>query len=489
MDAVAQSIIIRIDRYTIMPSRKVLGNKVWMVAMVVGGMIYRMFLLGWWITPPSFVTSWMFSSPTLFDSTTTRTRMMMMTKESTTIQRQYDWMFREQYPIAYDRTNILVPPVLETTSYRTINEHEHVHDQNDSNVLVLLLNGFGMGTFHQQRLIEEWVTTLHEADDDDATTTKTNNKTNMKKNMTIYAMDYLGQSQSWPLDCADGTSDAEYGLQYSGATWVDQIVQFMEQVILTTTNIHLVGNSVGGYLATYVAAIRPDLIATVCLLNATPIWGLNLPGWSGHLPAPMLPKLVGRWLFDQMRTRTTIQQFLQTTYVNPTAYNNEQFIQQIQSCTDGPGGHAAFASILWSPPLRMTVNGIPNANLYDCLENLPCDVLLCFGRDDPWCKPAFAKRMLDRLAQRTNPNLQHRYVELSNVGHCPHHEAPKATARILMNWLMTTSHTSDRNCVGPFLLAEKETIIQEAWGETIVHERSADEIALSWMDQLAITIL
>ena len=37
------------------------------------------------------------------------------------------------------------------------------------------------------------------------------------------------------------------------------------------------------------------------LLNATPIWGSDLPGWDGRLPAPPLPRAVGRALFDLAR--------------------------------------------------------------------------------------------------------------------------------------------------------------------------------------------
>ena len=37
------------------------------------------------------------------------------------------------------------------------------------------------------------------------------------------------------------------------------------------------------------------------LLNATPIWGSDLPGWDGRLPAPPVPRAVGRALFDLVR--------------------------------------------------------------------------------------------------------------------------------------------------------------------------------------------
>ena len=244
---------------------------------------------------------------------------------------------------------------------------------------------------------------------------------------TVYAMDYLGQGKSWPRDCNDGDGEAEQDLRYCGRTWVEQIIQFIEQVI-PTKRVHLVGNSVGGHLAVFVAAARPDLVESTTLLNATPVWGLNLPGWSGHLPAPWLPKRVGRFLFDRMRDRDTITKFLDTTYVNREAWYNTSLPDQVRACTEGPGGHAAFASILWSPPVTVALPDGSNdqANFYDCLGALQCDVLLCFGRDDPWCKPAFAKRMLNRLQERKcsmdetdQRSITQRYVELSNVGHCP----------------------------------------------------------------------
>jgi pimeloyl-ACP methyl ester carboxylesterase len=137
---------------------------------------------------------------------------------------------------------------------------------------ILLLNGFGVGSFHQHRLMQRLLEQEQQQQLSSSSTTR-----------TIYGMDYLGQGRSWPENCNDGLSESERGLIYSGDTWVDQTIQFIEQVMLQDasagTKVHLVGNSVGGHLATYIAALRPDLIESVCLLNATPVWGLNLPGW------------------------------------------------------------------------------------------------------------------------------------------------------------------------------------------------------------------
>ena len=39
------------------------------------------------------------------------------------------------------------------------------------------------------------------------------------------------------------------------------------------------------------------------------------------------------------------------------------------------------------------------------------------------------------------------------------------------------------------LLDEQPMVVQETWGTTIVQERSADEIQLDWMDQIAVAML
>ena len=171
---------------------------------------------------------------------------------------------------------------------------------------VLLLNGFGVGSFHQHRLMPELF-----SDD-----------------RVVYGVDYLGQGRSWPVDCDDGESENEKGLIYSADTWIDQLIQFMEEVIIPqqdfpTQKIHLVGNSVGGHLSVILAVRRPDLVASVSLLNATPVWGLNLPGWDGVLPAPSVPKWIGRKAFDWIRDLGTIDKYLETAYSNKEGYDEK----------------------------------------------------------------------------------------------------------------------------------------------------------------------
>lgn len=73
---------------------------------------------------------------------------------------------------------------------------------------ILLLNGFGVGSFHQHRLIAQ----LFEKSDNDR---------------IVYSIDYLGQGQSWPRNCDDGNSDNELGLVYS-AEMYDRVVMWLK---------------------------------------------------------------------------------------------------------------------------------------------------------------------------------------------------------------------------------------------------------------------
>jgi pimeloyl-ACP methyl ester carboxylesterase len=187
---------------------------------------------------------------------------------------------------------------------------------------VLLLNGFGVGSFHQHRLIPRLL--------------------EQEQDRIIYGIDYLGQGRSWPRACQDGDSEAEKGLRYDAEMWIDQVVTFIEEVVLPEheingkgpTKVHLIGNSIGGHLAAHLSLLRPDLVESICLLNPTPVWGLNLPGWCGHLPAPAIPKKIGRYLFDRIRDLTIIEKYLESAYARREAFDEELvcFLLRLDNC-------------------------------------------------------------------------------------------------------------------------------------------------------------
>ena len=337
---------------------------------------------------------------------------------------------------------------------------------------VLLLNGFGVGTFHQHRLIPQLLSTRDGED-----------------NMVIYGIDYLGQGCSWPIECDDGNSSNEAGLAYSADTWANQIISFLECVVLPAHpghKVHLVGNSVGGHISVLLAHERPDLVSSVCLLNATPVWGLNLPGWDGRLPPPPIPRQIGRYLFDKIRDYDTIEKYLDNAYSNRDAFDDE-LIHQIRQCTEGKGGHAAFASILFSPPA--TFDGNFQKNFYHELTELKCDVLLIFGKNDPWCSPAFGRKMMLHLLEREKKSISpipiQRYIELDNVGHCPNHEAPTSVGIITHRWI----HAKDRSIEHLTLVDNDVRVVDEPWGRITAEEVLRNDLTFSFMDRLTTSLV
>jgi hypothetical protein len=105
-----------------------------------------------------------------------------------------------------------------------------------------------------------------------------------------------------------------------------------------------------------------------------------------------------------------------------------------------------------------------------------------FGRDDPWCKPAFGKKMLEALSRRDHARgLVARYIELENVGHCPNHESPRSVGKVVSAWVRAT----DRHKENLKLVDESNHVIKEEWAEIVMQEKDANDIPLSFVDRLA----
>mmetsp|Transcript_7074 Transcript_7074/g.9474 ORF Transcript_7074/g.9474 Transcript_7074/m.9474 type:complete len:430 (+) Transcript_7074:81-1370(+) len=273
---------------------------------------------------------------------------------------------------------------------------------------VLLVPGFGVGTFHFDRNIPELAANSHR----------------------VWALDLLGQGKSWPQD---GTED---GLTYSVETWTDQLIDFIENIIGEPT--YLAGNSLGGLLSVAVAAKRPDLVKGLMLLNATPFWAF-LPAksktpewaepllpWDGVLPAPEPYFKFGSFYFDQLRNQATVRTMLEFVYTSPKSLNKE-LVDNIIAATNRGKGHAAFTSIVFARK--------PDSDFDEDLQKLKCPVCLIYGKEDPWVVPLWGQKIKRQIPDAT-------YFEISPSGHCPHHETPEAANTLIMKCIesMETGH-------------------------------------------------
>ena len=268
---------------------------------------------------------------------------------------------------------------------------------------VLLLPGFGVGSFHFAAQLEE-----------------------LSQHHGVYALDFLGQGKSWPEDAT--------GLQLSVDLWREQVVAFVEQVVLPADPDgqppFLAGNSLGGFVATYVAALHPDLVRGLILLNATPFWS-NAPNpetepaaaarmpWDGTLPAPWyLRLLVGLW-WNTLRLPSTIRSLLGLVYADRSTLT-DTLVEDILQPTQRVQAGDVFVSIFLSPKAPLSFN--------DMLDRCSCPMMLCYGAEDPWVVPLWGQRLKRRVPTAA-------YYEMSPAGHCPHHEQPAAVNTIMASWL------------------------------------------------------
>ena len=285
------------------------------------------------------------------------------------------------------------------------NYNIHYNDVGVSGPPLLLIPGFGVGTFHYGHQLDALSSTHR-----------------------VFSFDLLGQGRSWP---DNGMVNAADRLSYSADMWVDQTIHFIENICQEP--VHLAGNSLGGYLALAVAARRPDLVKSLILLNAAPFWAFQPPRtddtasssgpgaflWDGVLPAPSWMLAFGSAYFDLMRSPTNVRAMLKTVYATEAGFD-DALVDDILAAANRPGGQEAFTSILFSPKMRETFD--------EMLDQVQAPVCLIYGREDPWIVPYWGQR-----AKKRKPDVA--YFELSPSGHCPHHETPTATNAVLSAWV------------------------------------------------------
>ena len=309
-------------------------------------------------------------------------------------------------------------------SWRRPNWRVHYEERGPTNSdganvsALLLLPGFGVGTFYFEAQLEE-----------------------LSRHYKVYSMDFLGQGKSWPISVTE-----EDSLCYSADLWTEQIIDFVSDIV-KERKVHVFGNSLGGFLAVQAAAVRPDMFSSVILANAAPFWAFAPPidesrkysiwnFWNGTLPAPEPAFSFGKTYFDIIRSRNSVTAMLKGVYSSSDTFD-EKLINDIITSASQPGGYEAFTSILFSPKSKRSFN--------ECLGTLSKAGLACcliYGKEDPWVVPLWGQRALRVLkkAEKFSPDdpsreSKHIYIEISPSGHAPNHETPVTVNAAIEAWI------------------------------------------------------
>ncbi|OUS42540.1 Alpha/Beta hydrolase protein [Ostreococcus tauri] len=279
---------------------------------------------------------------------------------------------------------------------------------------VVFLPGFGVGTFHYEAQLREGA---------------------LGEDACAWALDFVGQGKSWPRG-----EEAIDGFAYSVDAWREQVEYFLREVV--GREAYVCGNSLGGYVATYVAAAESsrDLVKGLILMNATPFWafvpsdeeslGYKLAPWRGSLPVPGWIRAPIKQYWESFRSRANVRGLLSLVYANAEAID-DRLIRDIIEPTENKNALSTFCSVVWSPKSAMSFDDMTE-RIRD--SNIP--VALVYGKEDPWVVPLWGQRL-----KRAIPRAH--YYELSPVGHCPAHEAPETVNSILSRYLQFCESTAE----------------------------------------------
>ncbi|KAI3923457.1 hypothetical protein MKW92_028772 [Papaver armeniacum] len=241
---------------------------------------------------------------------------------------------------------------------------------------LLLLPGFGVGSFHYEKQLKD-----------------------LGRQYRVYALDFLGQGMSLPTE--DPTPSAKGGedtsaqekdspwaneLVYSMDLWKDQVTHFIEEPV------YVVGNSLGGYVSLYFAACNPELVKGVTLLNATPFWA----------------------------DPRSIAEILKQVYADHSTDVDTVFSRIIKT-TEHP---AAAASLLQSCLLlkhKFHLTALSRCKLNDV------PICLMYGKEDPWVMPIWGSQVKRKVPEAP-------YYQITPAGHCPHDEVPEVVNYLLRGW-------------------------------------------------------
>ena len=260
---------------------------------------------------------------------------------------------------------------------------------------VLLIHGFGASSDHWRKNISD-----------------------LGQSHRVYAIDLIGFGGS-----AKPTPNQP--IAYTFETWGEQILSFCREVIGEPA--FLVGNSIGCIVALQAAAIAPEQVRGVAMLDCSlrllhDRKRVTLP-WYRSWSAPILQKVlaykaIGHFFFSRLARPKVVRRILEQAYGRPEAVTDELIDCLIKPAAD-PGAADVFLAFI-----GYSQGPLPE----DLLPQMQCPVLSVWGEADPW-EPVELGR------QFTNFAAVEDFITLPGVGHCPQDEAPEQVNPILTEWI------------------------------------------------------
>lgn len=281
--------------------------------------------------------------------------------------------------------------------------------------VLLLVHGFGASAYHWRYNIPVLARKYH-----------------------VYALDLLGF----------GWTDKPVQ-DYDASVWRDQVVDFVHDVVLDggrrRRDVAIAGNSLGGYTALFASTDErlADVLRGTVLLNgagqfrdpdATPAEEeAERPNPIIESVSAAIQRFVIACSFVYTKQPMRIAQILKNVYPVTADNVDRELVSSIHTPALDPDAPEVFFRVI-------TRKGRGEQPLVDdLLRELKTPLLLAWGREDPWIRPAAADKIEMLHAEFHGDNggsdgpswLQRVDID---AGHCPHDENPVAVNKAILDF-------------------------------------------------------
>ena len=175
---------------------------------------------------------------------------------------------------------------------------------------------------------------------------------------------------------------------------------------------YVVGESLGGWMAAEMAAVRPDKIGRLALTAPVGLWRDEAPvvDMFGSMTHELAP-----YLFHDMNSPAA-QQMMGLTQLFSNKDDRTQ--EQIETLIGMSRGFRTVAKFLFP---------IPESGLERRLWRIKAPTLIVWGEEDRFISPIYAELFRDKIAGA-------KVVKIPNAGHLIGLEMPEPYAKALIEW-------------------------------------------------------
>ncbi|CAN1842700.1 Pheophytinase, chloroplastic [Linum perenne] len=217
---------------------------------------------------------------------------------------------------------------------------------------------------------------------------------------------------------------------YTELLWAELLKDFIIEVVREP--VHLVGNSIGGYIASIATCFWPSLVMSIVLINSA---GNIVPGYR-NLQVSKERRIAGAaWLGARailLYLKSNIRSIVRNCYPTRPDRADDSLINEMIRASCDPGVAEVLESV-FSFDLSLPLNYL----LQGCKEQ----VLIIQGMKDPISNSKSKVAMLKEHC----PSFV--IKQLDDAGHCPHDEQPDEVNSIVCEW---TAMIESRNLAPSF---------------------------------------